>query len=227
MSSNAAIPVKVDISSDLYAFWSDTFSITVRAPLITAEDDTIGYGDQTNIHIKCLQFLTGQIYYTYTSKLENAEAVTGNTSDTTYRWIKDPIQDTLYNTTDRIHKVVYTITPYLLKSDQTLACTGTPISVNIWVDTLIDNTTNLSMPIVRIYPNPADDIINIEISNAGGQEIEIELLTVSGQLIYRKEFKNSKDPLVKQIDLSGYAKGVYFVRIRQEGAVYNGKIIVM
>jgi hypothetical protein len=80
---------------------------------------------------------------------------------------------------------------------------------------------------ISVYPNPADDIINIEISNTGEQEIEIELLNVSGQVIYRKEYKNSKDPFVKQIDLSGYAKGVYFVRIRQEGAVYNGKIIVM
>jgi ligand-binding sensor domain-containing protein len=78
-----------------------------------------------------------------------------------------------------------------------------------------------------IYPNPADDMINIEISNTGEEKIVVELLTVSGQVIYRKEYKNSRDPLVKQIDLSGYAKGVYFVRIRQSGAIYNGKIIVM
>jgi hypothetical protein len=89
------------------------------------------------------------------------------------------------------------------------------------------NTEEISKPMTRIYPNPADDIINIEISNTCEQVIVIELLTVSGQLVYRKEYKNSKDPFVKQIDLSGYAKGVYFLKIRQSGEVYNGKIIVM
>jgi hypothetical protein len=89
------------------------------------------------------------------------------------------------------------------------------------------NTEDISMQTARIYPNPAYDIVNIEINNTGGGELEIELMTVSGQVIYRKEYKNIRDPFVKQIDLSGYAKGVYFMRIRQSGAVYNGKIIVL
>jgi hypothetical protein len=123
-------------------------------------------------------------------------------------------------------------------SDDCPVNTVIPVKVEIssdyytlWTDTftitVLTNTTDISNPMTRIYPNPADDIINIEISNAGGQEIEIELLTVTGQVIYRKDYKNNHDHLVEQIDLSGYAKGLYFVRISQSGAVYNGKIIVM
>jgi hypothetical protein len=104
-----------------------------------------------------------------------------------------------------------------------------------WIDTFsitVLATTNInaediSKPIARIYPNPTADIINIEISNTGGQEIEIELLTITGQVIYRKDYKNSQGYFTEQIDLSGYARGLYFVKIRQSGAVYNGKIIVM
>jgi len=101
--------------------------------------------------------------------------------------------------------------------------TGVPYILNLNTDVF----NLLFKNMVSVYPNPAKDIISIEIGNTGDQKIEIELLNVSGQLIYRTQYKNSKDPFVKQIDLSGYAKGVYFVRIRQEGAVYNGKIIVM
>jgi hypothetical protein len=330
--ANEAIPVKVDISSDLYAFWSDTFSITVRAPLITAEDnticdeqqtnidirndlvstqtvyytytsaldsegavtgntanskgvweklnikdnldnitdqaqrvvytitpyilkldnsigcpgtpitadiwveptvvitaedDTIQDGCQTNIEINSVQVSTHEVGFTYTSAPDNAEAVTGNTSNAKGLPITNNIQDTLYNMTDQAQRVVYRITPQVLKSDNSIGCIGTSITVNIQVEPWGVNTENISNLTTRIYPNPVYDIINVEISNTGEKEIVIELLTVSGQLIYRKEYKYSKEPFVKQINLSGYAKGVYFVRIRQEGAVCNGKIIIM
>jgi hypothetical protein len=103
--------------------------------------------------------------------------------------------------------------------------TGDKYNLNVNVITDVFNIQSGNM--ISVYPNPAADIINIEISNTDEEETIIELLTVSGQLIYRKEYKNNMDPFIKQIDLSGYAKGVYFVRIRQSGAVYNGKIIVM
>ncbi len=194
---------------------------------ITAENDTIRNGSQTDIDISSAQVPTREVYYTYTSSPDNAESVTGNTSNAKGLPITNNIQDTLYNMTKQAQKIVYTITPHVLSSVNSIECTGTEITVDIWVDTLLINTEYLSMPMTRIYPNPADDIINIEIGNTGGQAIEIELLTVSGQVIYRREYKNSQGPLLKQIDLSGYQKGVYFVRIRQSGTVYNGKIIVM
>jgi hypothetical protein len=103
--------------------------------------------------------------------------------------------------------------------------TGDPYILNVDVITDVFNLQSGNM--ISVYPNPAADIINIEINNTYEQYIVIELLTVSGQVIYRKEYKNLNDPFVKQIDLSGYSKGVYFLRIMQAGAVYNGKIIVI
>jgi hypothetical protein len=194
--------------------------------VITAEDDTIQYEGQTNIDVSSIQEPTMEVYYTYASVPENTGAVIGNTSNTAGVPISLNIKDTLYNTTGQMQRVFYTITPHVLRSDGSIGCAGTPITTDIWIDTLKTNIEEISKPMVRIYPNPANDIINIEINNTGEQHIVIELLTVSGQVIFRKEYKNSDSPFIKQIDLSGYAKGVYFVRIRQEGAVYNGKIIV-
>ena len=226
--ANTKIPVKVDIfSGDYYLFSSDTFTITVRGPEITAEDDTIYDGGQTSIDISSVQVSSQAVYYTYTSAPENAGAVTGFTSNTEGLPITKNILDTLFNTTEQSQRLVYTITPYILRSDNSIGCAGTDMTVNILVEPWGENTEEISKPMTRIYPNPAADIINIEIGNTGEQEIVIELLNVSGQLVYKREFKNNKDPLVKQINLSSYAKGVYFLRIRQSGTVYNGKIIVM
>jgi hypothetical protein len=88
------------------------------------------------------------------------------------------------------------------------------------------NIEDISEPMTRIYPNPTNAIINIEINNTDEQGVEIELFTVTGKVIYQKEYKNIPAHFVKQIDLSGYTKGLYFVKVKQANAIYMGKIIV-
>lgn len=103
--------------------------------------------------------------------------------------------------------------------------TGDKYSLNVNVITDVFNIQSGNT--ISVYPNPAADIINIEIDNTGGPEIVIELINITGQVIYTKDYHNSNNYFTEQIDLSGYAKGVYFLRIRQAGAVYNGKVVVM
>ena len=102
-----------------------------------------------------------------------------------------------------------------------------------WKDTLIipgiTDVRTLNDPgahPVKIYPNPAIDVLNIEINHTGNQGLEIEILTITGELISRKEYKNINAHFTEQIDLSGYAKGIYMVKVRQANAVYVGKVVV-
>jgi hypothetical protein len=118
--------------------------------------------------------------------------------------------------------------------------TSIPVSVEIsrdnytfWTDTItflvLDEPSNIeeiNTMAARVYPNPAEDKINIEIGNAGAQETIIELVSVTGTVIYRKECRNNQGHFTGQIDVSGYARGLYFVRIRHSGAIYVGKIVV-
>jgi hypothetical protein len=81
-------------------------------------------------------------------------------------------------------------------------------------------------PITRIYPNPADNVFNIEISNTGNKVLEIEIVSITGKVIYRNEYKNINTYFTEQIDLSGYTKGIYLVKVRQANTVYVGKVVV-
>jgi len=116
-----------------------------------------------------------------------------------------------------------------------------PIIVNIssyghicWTDTFSFmvmvqppvNIKDIREPVTRIYPNPADNILNIELSDTGKQGLEIEIFTVTGKVIYRKEYKNINAQFVEQIDLSGYTKGIYLVKVRQANTFYVGKVVV-
>jgi N-acetylneuraminic acid mutarotase len=88
------------------------------------------------------------------------------------------------------------------------------------------NLEEIREPITRIYPNPTNDILSIEISNTGNQGLEIEILDITGTLIYQKEYTSSGAHFVEQLDLSGYKKGIYLIKARQANAVFIGKVVV-
>jgi hypothetical protein len=117
--------------------------------------------------------------------------------------------------------------------------TTIPVKVEIlsdyytfWTDTIPflvhgpSNMKEMNTLQARVYPNPAEDRINIEIDNSGSQETVVELVTVTGTVIYHREYRNSQDHFAGQIDVSDYARGMYFVRIRQGSGMYNEKIVL-
>jgi N-acetylneuraminic acid mutarotase len=79
---------------------------------------------------------------------------------------------------------------------------------------------------LKIYPNPTDNLLNIEINNTGSQGVKIEILTITGELISTKEYKNINASFAEQIDLSNYAKGIYLVKVRQAHAFYVRKVVI-
>jgi len=78
-----------------------------------------------------------------------------------------------------------------------------------------ENTSDM----IRIYPIPARELIIIEATKPGQKSIEIASL--NGQLIYNSKMDGNR----KQIDLSSFQKGVYFITIRSEDLVTTRKII--
>ena len=89
----------------------------------------------------------------------------------------------------------------------------TNCAVNIPAEYTVNSTIN-------IYPNPSDDIINIEIENINNSIIEI--YNVNGKLVFSKAV-NSK---VEKIDVSELLRGIYFVKVRQDNNVRIEKLIV-
>jgi hypothetical protein len=69
---------------------------------------------------------------------------------------------------------------------------------------------------VKIYPNPAKDGIYI---NTDAEDYEIQIINLNGQVLYSG--KN-----VGRVDVSGFAKGIYFVRIKTDDKVETKKLII-
>ena len=73
---------------------------------------------------------------------------------------------------------------------------------------------------IDIYPNPSDDIINIEIENINNATINI--YNVSGKLIFSEALHSKQE----KIDISGFSKGIYIVKVMQNRTVNFGKMVV-
>ena len=70
---------------------------------------------------------------------------------------------------------------------------------------------------VTIYPNPANDIINVQ-----GEDIQyVEIYNSIGLKVLDKNVNNSES-----INIAGFASGIYFVRVvDREGNISTTKIV--
>ena len=77
----------------------------------------------------------------------------------------------------------------------------------------------LTAPVLKLYPNPATDRLNIIADRSMGS---VRLINITGQTVY----SSSPDSRQVTLNLNGFDAGIYFVKIETEGVVTTHKIIV-
>jgi GEVED domain/Secretion system C-terminal sorting domain/Ig-like domain CHU_C associated len=78
---------------------------------------------------------------------------------------------------------------------------------------------------VNIFPNPNNGMFTLTIKDASYTEVTVEIMTAEGQLIYSDMASNVQGDYVKQLDLTTYANGIYFVRVSGNGQTSMHKVI--
>ncbi len=74
---------------------------------------------------------------------------------------------------------------------------------------------------VTLYPNPVDDILNVNIKALKGDKVSYSLMDMSGKLVSMKEEKNSNF----SINMVNLVSGVYVLVIHDEASKKSYKII--
>ncbi|KAF5422965.1 MAG: hypothetical protein C5S45_01605 [Candidatus Methanocomedens sp.] len=73
---------------------------------------------------------------------------------------------------------------------------------------------------VSVYPNPATDMLNI---NVGGvREGEIQIIDITGK-VHLERTVTSK---VNRFDVSGYSPGLYIMKVRTDAGEYSQKVLI-
>ncbi len=77
---------------------------------------------------------------------------------------------------------------------------------------------------ITLYPNPASDRLNIGFQTPLSSEANIVISDVQGRLISQREMVQSSQYL--QLDLNGYAEGLYFLTVQSESDVLTRRFVV-
>ena len=93
----------------------------------------------------------------------------------------------------------------------TSPCNNSTVSIN----------ENTSLSNISIFPNPANDVINVNLRNIT-TEVNITMMSVDGKVIY--QLNNITDKNVS-IDISNNSKGIYFLRIGSNNEFKVYKVI--
>jgi hypothetical protein len=108
---------------------------------------------------------------------------------------------------------------------------------SLFLDTLAINTTNFSITSgnisslkqlpttenqqhLRVYPNPAKEMVTVEVNNQNDEPMEVSLVSLTG-MIYR----NSKEKGKFTLDLNNIPSGAMFITVRTNNNLYKKLIL--
>ncbi len=78
---------------------------------------------------------------------------------------------------------------------------------------------------VLLYPNPSYGQFTIEMENRDGEDLVLEIVSITGQLVYKQLHKyDGQSMFIRTIDLGEQAKGTYFMRVN--GMPVNVKLMI-
>ncbi|MDD3152842.1 MAG: T9SS type A sorting domain-containing protein, partial [Bacteroidales bacterium] len=84
---------------------------------------------------------------------------------------------------------------------------------------------NYEISNLEIYPNPAQDMLNISFNANGNKNVNCQVVNVAGSVVYRNSFSGNENQSV-QIDVSNLPVGVYFVNFKYDKGTITKKVVI-
>jgi hypothetical protein len=110
---------------------------------------------------------------------------------------------------------------------------GTPATNGVATfDAEYSTLSSVEKPIIsdgfNIYPNPAKDFINIEFNNLKKDELNVEIIDITGKIVKNCKYSNvnSENQTIK-IDLSNLPDGIYTCNVRGKEISISQKQFVL
>ncbi len=96
-----------------------------------------------------------------------------------------------------------------------------PLSIKtiIGIDELLERS-------FRIYPNPSEGLFKLEFSSSLGEDMEIRITNMMGQIVLEDEIESFSGSYRKRLEMGAYRSGVYLLQLITERATVNRRIIL-
>ena len=92
----------------------------------------------------------------------------------------------------------------------TNACGSDTVSLSLPDVSIVENALSRSL---KLYPNPARDVLNVELSLEGKDDVTVRIMDVSGKEVISAIHSKDDKKMEASIDLSELAKGVYMIEV--------------
>lgn len=79
---------------------------------------------------------------------------------------------------------------------------------------------------VAIYPNPNNGVFTISFANLEASQVDLRIINVIGNEIHHEVLTRSDIQATKTIDLTRFAKGLYYVKIETDGYSSVRRVVV-
>ncbi|MCX8148499.1 T9SS-dependent choice-of-anchor J family protein [Thermaurantimonas aggregans] len=78
----------------------------------------------------------------------------------------------------------------------------------------------------RLYPNPAKDVVRIEVTSISDSETYVEVISINGQKLFEKTFNSIENELI-ELNVSNLPEGLYLVRIKRDEQLQTHKLKII
>ncbi len=99
-------------------------------------------------------------------------------------------------------------------------------SYEVTIGNTVDIPEQHTEEAVVIYPNPSTGLFNVNITTARSEKISIKVYSLTGNMIYQKDFDTDGSKFNTVLDLNKHAEGLYFVKVEGSSTNYCNKIII-
>ena len=107
-------------------------------------------------------------------------------------------------------------------TNKTIRGQGWDVSYTITVGT--EDSKNFEN--LNVFPNPSEGKINLSFNMNDIQQVKVDVVSLTGQVVYSENSDNFKGHFERQLDLTGLSKGVYMLRLTSDKGITNKKIII-
>jgi hypothetical protein len=108
-------------------------------------------------------------------------------------------------------------------TDPTNVCGSVRTPATVFIAAGIEDINNLNL---HVYPNPTTDVVNVEFTSTEVGNAMLEIYDMIGKKVLDINLGIVNGKVIKSINTSTYAKGVYNVKLTINNAEHNAKVIV-
>ena len=80
--------------------------------------------------------------------------------------------------------------------------------------------------VLNVSPNPANDVLNINLNLAKASNVQIDVIDMNGKVVFNKNIKANLIAYKEDLSLAGFANGIYTVQVRSANGTSSQKVVV-